>query len=298
MKRMLVRLLCLALCLMLPASSLAEWPYLIWDSDTRALTREELWEWDLESLGFILNEIFARHGYNFIAGQKYDNYFRTLPWYVPNDNPDNSVACYPQLSRVEWNNQSLVKSVMNEMREMDTTNEGGKSVWDDFHPDFDSLQGFDFVSMRSGQMIPVYSAPSKKAWRGANGKAIVSTNGAVYSPGWEGNWLLILYETNQGAARIGYINKKDIKGKVGTSKKLTFDHTLATVTQPTQLTDDPVLGYASICTLSTGAEVTYLTTFFTEYPWAYIETKVDGKQVRGFVPATNLQVHEVLEDAQ
>ena len=41
MKRMLVRLLCLALCLMMPAASLAEWPYLIRDSDVRELTWEE-----------------------------------------------------------------------------------------------------------------------------------------------------------------------------------------------------------------------------------------------------------------
>jgi len=296
MKRLFVRLVCLLLCLAIPASSLAEWPYLIWDSNRRELTREELWEWDLESLGYILNEIFARHGYNFIPGQKYDYYFRCMPWYTPNDNPNNSKACYPKLSAVEWDNQRLVKDVMNEMRDLDTTNEGGKSVWDYFAPNIDTLQGFEFIKMRVGQVLPVYSAPSTYAWRGANGKACVSTNGTVFAAGWEGDWLLLMYETNNGAARVGYVSKSDIRGGVGTRKRLTFDHLPATVTRPCQLTDDPVLGYASICTLSAGTEVTYLTTFFTEYAWDYVETRVDGKRVRGFIPAENLQIWQDLSN--
>lgn len=295
MKRMLVRLLCLALCLMMPAASLAEWPYLIRDSDVRELTWEELWEWDLESLGYILNEIFARHGYNFIPGQKYDYYFRTLPWYEPNKNPDNTVACYPKLSTVEWYNQRLVKDVMDEMRALDTTNEDGYSVWDQFTPGFDTLQGFDFVKMLSGQMIPVYGAPSTSAWRGANGRAVVSTNGNVYAAGWDGDWLLIMYETNKGAARTGYIRKKDIRGRVGNKTRLTFDRLPATLTRESVLTDDPVKGFEPITTLRKGYQVTYLTTFFSELSWAYVETKVNGQQVRGFIQAEDLQIMDVVE---
>ena len=65
------RFFCLLLCLcLLPACALGERAYLIPDSDTRKLTESELWAWDYESLGYILNEIFARHGYNFIPGGK------------------------------------------------------------------------------------------------------------------------------------------------------------------------------------------------------------------------------------
>ncbi|MBQ9307848.1 MAG: YARHG domain-containing protein, partial [Clostridia bacterium] len=34
--------------------------YLIPDSDTRVLTKEEIWKWDYESLWYLINEIFAR----------------------------------------------------------------------------------------------------------------------------------------------------------------------------------------------------------------------------------------------
>lgn len=79
MKRFLSLLVCLCL---LPACTLADRAYLIPDSNTRYLTETELWEWDYESLGYILNEIFARNGYNFIPGEKYDYYFRCMPWYT------------------------------------------------------------------------------------------------------------------------------------------------------------------------------------------------------------------------
>ena len=97
MKRSILRVLSLLLLLcLLPAAALGERSYLIPDSDTRELTRDELWQWDYESLGYILNELFARHGYNFIPGEKYDYYFRCMPWYTPNANPNNQEACYPQ----------------------------------------------------------------------------------------------------------------------------------------------------------------------------------------------------------
>ena len=94
-------------CAVIPAFA-ADWVYLIPDSNSRKLTESELWEWDYESLGYILNEIFARHGYVFEAGGKYEYYFKNMPWYKPNSNPDNRAACYPQLNSTEWYNQSLV----------------------------------------------------------------------------------------------------------------------------------------------------------------------------------------------
>ena len=35
--------------------------YIIPDSDSRLLTEDELWDWQYEALGYIYNEIFARH---------------------------------------------------------------------------------------------------------------------------------------------------------------------------------------------------------------------------------------------
>lgn len=291
-------LLCICALLCLPAPrALAERSYLIPDSNTRQLTEGELWEWDYESLGYILNEIFARHGYNFIPGEKYDYYFRCMPWYTPNADSDNQRACYSQLTSVEWYNEHLVKKVRADMRAMGTKNSGGKSVWDFFSAGFDTLQGFTYVQLKANQKLAVYSAPSAASWRGANGKALVSTNGNVMAAGWESGWLLVMYETNSGSVRVGYVNASDIKGGVPLDTRLSFDYLPGVVNRACDLTDDPARCYAPMARLSAGAQVTYLTTFFNKSAWDYVETTVDGKTARGFVPAGYVDVAQT-EDVE
>lgn len=290
MKKLICLLLCLMLCLTLAPSALAELSYLIADSDSRQLTQDELWQWDYESLGYILNEIFARHGYNFIPGEKYDYYFRCMPWYTPNANPDNQEACYPQLNSVEWYNEQQVKAVRQQMRDSGNYNPGGKSVWDSFSAGFDTLQGFSYIELKAGQKLPVYSAPSRSAWQGANGKAKVSTNGNVWSAGWENGWLLIMYETNSGSVRVGYVDAGDIKGDVPENRRLTYDYLPATVTARCTLTDDPARTNSSIVILQPGQQVTYLSSYFNASPWDYVETIAEGKTVRGFIPAGCLEI--------
>lgn len=297
MQRFVRRILCLMLCLfLLPCTALGERTYLIPDSDTRLLTREELWGWDYESLGYILNEIFARHGYNFIAGQKYDNYFRCMPWYTPNADSDNQRACYSQLTSTEWANEHLVKEVRAEMRALDTLNEGAKSVWDYFSSGFDTLQGFDYLTVQPGQKWAVYSAPSKSSWRGAKGKALVNTNGAVYAAGWESGWLLVMYETNNGSVRVGYVNSADMKHVPDMNRLLSFEYTEAQITRRCTLTDDPAQCFATVTVLEPGDTVTYLTCFFNQQAWAYVETTVSGKTARGFIPIDALVVPITVED--
>ena len=92
--------------------------------------------------------------------------------------------------------------------------DSGESMWTYFSGGFDTLGGFDYVQLRTGQNLPVYSAPSRNSWRGANGKASVGTNGAIYSAGWENGWLLVMYETNSGSVRVGYVSGDDIRGGV------------------------------------------------------------------------------------
>lgn len=283
---MLKRLFCLLLVLMLlPAAALAERMYLIPDSNVRDLTAAELWEWDYESLGYILNEIFARHGYVFEVGGKYEHYFTSMPWYTPNANPNNSEACYPKLNNVEWRNEKLIKDVRADMRALGTKNLGGKSVWDNFSTGFSTLNGFNYATMAANQKLSVYAAPDARSYRGANGKAAVSTNGAVYTAGWESGWLLVMYETNSGSVRVGYVDSAQIRGAVSENRLLTFEYQPATVALRCELTDDPARCYAPICTLTPGAQVTYLSTFFNHSAWDYVETTVGGQLVRGFIPA-------------
>ncbi len=290
MKRWLSLWLGLMLFLSLPAASVAELAYLIPDSNCRQLTEEELWQWDYESLGYILNEIFARHGYNFIPGEKYDYYFRCMPWYTPNADPDNQTACYPRLNSVEWYNEQLIKTVRGQMRDSGNYNPGGKSVWDNFSTGFDTLQGFEYTALKAGQKLPVYSAPNGASWRGAKGKASVSTNGNVWTAGWENGWLLVMYETNSGSVRVGYVSADSITGPVPENRMLTYDYAPATVNVRCTLTDDPARTNSAIVTLQPGETVTYLSSYFNRSPWDYIETTAEGKTVRGFIPAGCLSI--------
>ena len=298
MKRRIAWLLVLAivLSLLLPGAAMGQKKrraYIIPDSDTRLMTWDELWQWDYESVGYIFNEIFARHGYNFIPGEKYDNYFRTRPWYTPNENPDNSVACYPQLNSVEWKNEQLCKQVRAEMRRLGTTNPEGMNYLDYVESgNMDVLSGFRITALKSGQKLEVYSAPSESAWRGANGKAKVSTNGSVYAAGWVDGWLLIMYEINNGAVRVGYIH--NIKGNVD-APALALSHTPMTLTASCTLTDDPATRSSSIRSFAAGDSVIYLSGFQNmNGSWAYVETTAEGKTVRGFIPMDAL---EALPDA-
>ena len=298
MKALVRRLCALLACLMLLApAARAEHAYLIPDSNTRYLTEEELWAWDYESLGYILNEIFARHGYNFIPGQKYDNYFRCMPWYTPNADPDNQRACYSRLTSLEWANEHLVKEVRAQMRALGTRNEQGKSVWDYFSAGFDVLQGFNYIAVQPNQRWPVYSAPDAAAWRGAGGKALVSTTGFVYAAGWESGWLLVMYETNNGSVRVGYTSISDMKQAPAINTLLTFEYAPAVVNRACTLTDDPARCYQPITALQKGQQVTFLTTFFNRYAWAYVEALVNGQVARGFIPAACLDLPQSDDDA-
>ena len=283
MKRWIALLLIAVM--LVPTAAFAAQQYIIPDSDTRYLSETELWQWDYESLGYILNEIFARHGYNFIAGAKYDNYFRARPWYTPNADSDNRRACYSQLSRVEWANERLVKEVRIAMRQQKTSNSCGKHYLDYIEADsFDVLSGFVYTDLKPNQKAVVYSAPSTAAYRGANGKASVSTNGAVYLAGWENGWLLLMYATNNGAVRVGYVQSGSFKDKL-TLPKLDFAYQSVTLTKAAALTDDPATSFTTVCNLAQGATVTYLTDYHNRYDWAYVETTVNGQTVRGFISA-------------
>lgn len=283
-----VILLCTSLATV--AAAAGDHMYLIPDSNTRKLTKEELWQWDYESLGYILNEIFARHGYVFRSGERYDNYFSTLPWYKADPNWRHNSP----LNSTEWYNEGLVKEVRQEMRDTKNYNKGGKSVWTHYSSGFDVIQGFDYVEFQKSQKLPVYSAPSEAAWRGANGKAVLGTAGAVYSDGAERGWLLVMYETNNGGVRVGYINKGIVKGKVTGNvynDELTFGYLPSTVTKTCTVTDDPARQTTTIMTLQAGTQVTYLTSYFNRYSWAYIETTTpEGQTCRGFIPSDCLDL--------
>ena len=303
---------CLALCLALSlAMTFAEAPakpqrptqsdqYII-DSDTRQLTEDELWQWDRESLSFMFNEIFARHGFTFKPGGKFYNHFNALPWYQSTPKVDNSTA-YNKTTQLEWDNYHTIKKVIQDMEASGhpvVAKDDSLLSWRRiaFGYSFDTLTGFSYIEVPEGQHLEVYSAPSAGSWRGSNGKAAVSTSGYVYAAGYENNWLLIYYELtsgdNAGGIRVGYVDGTKIKG-VKNATILDFSRQNATVQQQCSLTDDPLRCFSTIRTIQAGETVTYLTTMTNQsgQTWDYIETTADGLTVRGFIPAGNIEMPE------
>ena len=303
MKKLIALCLMIAMMLpcMLPAAAAAESMYIIADSNTRALTREELWRYQYDTLMYAFNEIYARHGYRFETGSRCYNWFIQMPWYQPNANEtsQNHDASLNQCSKLEWNNANLIKEVRKEMKALGTTNPQGKGLPTPPAATVNKPRGFEYVKLQAGQTLPVYSAPSKAAYRANNGKAAVSTNGAVYALGWDGDWMLMLYEANlAGQYRVGYINRDAIKGAKPALDTLAWDGSLCTVLADTSMTDDPALTGNALTRLRAGTKVIFLTSMFNNSEWYYIETTINGKIARGFVPAGTLSIQgvDVLEE--
>lgn len=303
MKKWIRNLLVLALCalflpLAAPTSARADALYIIPDSNTRQLTYSELWDYSYDTLLYAFNEIFARHGYRFETGGKCWNWFTQMPWYVPNEseNSKNHSQSLNACSKLEWDNVNLIKQVRADMRTAGTTNPKGKKL-PPAPEAVDSPRGFTFVSLKAGQKLAVYTAPSTAAYRANNGKAACNTNGAVYAMGWDNGWMLMLYEANlANQYRVGYIRQSDIKGKLPTLPTLYWDRTVLTVQNATSLTDDPALTGASLCWLPAGTQVTYLTTMYNSTAWDYVETTINGQTARGFVPSGTLSIDPAEDD--
>ena len=79
--------------------------YYLSDSNTRLYSRDELEQYDTEMLGFMRNEILARHGYPF-KKEAYRNYFESMPWYTRNENFE-----YGMLNSIEMENVETIKKI-------------------------------------------------------------------------------------------------------------------------------------------------------------------------------------------
>ena len=286
--RLAALLLALAvLAAAMPVAVSADSLYIIPDSNVRKLTREEVWQYQYDTLLYAFNEIYARHGYKFETGSRCYNWFTQMPWYHANasESSTNHHETYSQCSDIENYNRDLIVDVRHEMKRLGTTNPTGKGM--PVPPrNVNKPRGFEFVNLVAGQKFPVYSAPSASAYRANNGKAMVNTNGAVYAMGYDGNWMLMLYEANHaGQYRVGYIDTSAIRGGMPNLGRLAWANVSATVQTSTALTDDPALTGNPLAYLSAGTTVTFLTTMFNDTAWDYVETTINGQTARGFIPS-------------
>ena len=144
---------------------------------------------------------------------------------------------------------------------------------------------FSPVSFDPGQKFAVYSAPSSRSWRGAKGKAAITSGSEIFVAGAEEDWILILYELDSGVARAGYIDSWKISGSLPSVDALSFPRLRMTLSKNTVMTDDPIRQKSSVGRLKKGAAVTCLARY---RGWIYAEAKVSGKTARGFIPASSL----------
>ena len=301
MKRMIAlffTLVVMVACMMIlaPSTAGADSLYIIPDSNTRKLTEKELWEYKYDTLMFAFNEIYARHGYKFETGSRCYNWFTQMPWYMPNQNESSTDhhETYRQCSKTENDNVDLIKKVRRDMKAQGTTNPKGKGMPTPPSRNLDTLKGFTVLTkLKAGQNFPVYSAPDANSYRAANGKASVSSNGAIYAMGWDSGWLLVMYETNNGQCRIGYIDGTKIKGDIPVLGQLSTGRVSCRTTSSAGVTDDPAKTGKLLTTLPAGTTVIYLTTMYNSSAWDYIETTIDGKTARGFVPSGCLDIDDV-----
>ncbi|MBQ8653671.1 MAG: VWA domain-containing protein [Clostridia bacterium] len=160
------------------------------------------------------------------------------------------------------------------------------------HAQMENVSELFFPAVNVGMLkLKVYSAPSTKSWRGAKGKAMVATVGGLYACGWVDNgWLLVQYGTSNDTRRVGYVQASELRSAAPILPQITFNAAPATVHTACVLTDDPDTMKEQIVSLKPGAKVTWLATYSYHegVELDYIQTKVNNKTVRGFIPAGHL----------
>ena len=283
--------------MLLGASASATDSYLVYDVDTRTLFESELWEWQYDALGYMFNEILARHGYHFAPGGKYYSYFKAKAWYQECDPAVSNEDIVGTLNSIEVQNVQTIQKVRSDMRAQNTTNPDGRPLeLVVYEPEIPGLfSSFEKISLPRNLKLRVFSGPGENYFRAAKGKAMASTAGDIYACGWENGWLMITYWLSGNAVRVGYVPRSEIKKDVDLPQ-LAFEYTLASITADCELTDDPSTVKQTLLSLSEGDEITYLGSFVNQNDsWAYVETYLDNKPVRGFVPSQCISMLSVDE---
>lgn len=141
------------------------------------------------------------------------------------------------------------------------------------------------------EMVPVYAAPSEGAWRGANGRAAVSLTESLTLLGHEpdSDWLLIEYDISPTERRIGYIYSHNHWSPW--VSELSLSGIGMRLAEDATLTDDPRASVREIARLHGGDEVSVLGC--VKEDWFYVETEIDGKTARGFIPVSAAELPEM-----
>ena len=140
------------------------------------------------------------------------------------------------------------------------------------------------AAFEKARTLKVYSAPSEDAWSAE--KAQVTTDESVAIYGMDGNWVLVSYAIGNGSrGRIGYIDDMTLP-ESASIPQIDFCHVDITLTSNANATDDPLRSRSTLTTLKSGTQVTLLA--FMDDRWAYVETELNGKPCRLFIPKNTL----------
>ena len=181
------------------------------------------------------------------------------------------------------------------MEEIGAIREMDSILW----PQFEEIELMDeeMPGDAGASTVPVYSAPSESSVRFAKGKASVNLREPARFYGFtqDGNWALVEYTVSGRTSRFGYVKRSDLPGSVTWRYTLPHVDMPVTVTRDTFLTDDPNVSQYQKMTLKAGGSVRLLGKYREWY--AYVETTLDGKTVRGFVPRACLRWPMPTEEA-
>ena len=318
MKPYIAALLCCLLLLSVVTASACGTYILIPDSDTRLLFEEEVRSYHYESLGYVLNEILARHGYHFNPEGKYYDHFNDIDYVEVHDTSFpyreapaevSNEEIIASLSNIELKNISLIKKIQKEKREKGDES-GFYADWSCHEtPEELYFSGVGYptrIDLPINLKMPVYSGPGEHYLRGAKGRAMVTSDEEIDAYGFDGDWLMVVYlvdpQTKQ--TRVGYIHKDEFGRELNHAacheyghchthydpiNPLEFINTPVTLAQDVSLTDDPTGAQTPLTDLKAGETLTLLLDFPDEgdIHWAYVEYAADTP-VRGFVPADTL----------
>ena len=161
------------------------------------------------------------------------------------------------------------------------------------------LMGNEMPGDAGAATVPVYSAPSESSVRFAKGKASVNLRAPVkfYGLSRDESWMLVEYEVSDRTSRFGYVKRSELPCSMAQTQTMIFSSIdmPVTITKDTYLTDDPNVSQYHQMTLKAGDGVRLLGLQGAFY--AYIETTLGGKTVRGFVPAACVRYPLPTEEA-
>ena len=149
-------------------------------------------------------------------------------------------------------------------------------------PDSEELVPMNNVSFTANKRYAVYSGPSEESIRGANKKAVVSTNDWIQVFGVEGDWALVHYGIGKNHYRFGYIKRSALPSG-WEYRELYWRNVRCKVQESVIVTDDPLFSQTELTRLEPDTEVTWLGVLGD---WAYIE----GQNFRGFILLSKLYV--------